>query len=94
MLDRKTEDWDASVELLEYKSKQSKLLFVLFYFVGALLAMSSVLSTWMHISIAFVGVGLTFVIIATWFLMIFCQYEFYLFLIHKDIIKAVNKRGK
>jgi len=95
MLDRKTEDYDASVELLEDKKKQSKVLWLMFYSIGFFSILSSVFFiTYPSIELLIIGVGSAFLILATWFLMIFYQYEFYLFLIHKNIVKAVNKRGK
>ena len=93
MLDRKTEDWDASVELLKDKQKQCKHYFCMFYLIGAVMALSGFIIP--HpFSIASIGCGLTLLFVAVLIFMAYLQYEFYLFLIHKNVVKAVNKRGK
>jgi len=84
MLDRKTKDWDASIELLEDKKKQAKYVWLLFYFIGLVSVMaSSMLHAWFTVEIFVIGTGLALLILATWFLMIYNQYDLYLFLNHK-----------
>ena len=86
MLDRKTKDWEASVELLEDKQKEAKVWWLLFYCIGFFLTWGSIFFImWPTIQMLIIGVGLAFLILATWFLMIYKQYDFYLFLIHKKL---------
>ena len=94
MLDRKIDDADASVELLEDRKKMSKKFFLVFYIMGFaavyLFGLVSIFSLPVALMIGFVGVAL--MIIATWFLIMFAQYTSYLFFIKKGLIKAKEER--
>lgn len=94
MLDRKIKDYDASIELLEDREKQAEVWFMLFYVLGAVLVLSPILLTSIYFSIVLIGAGIAFLIIATLILIAYLQLEFYLFLIHKKVVKATDKRGK
>ncbi len=93
MLDRKTDDFDASVELLEDKQRQAKCYFFAFYIVGACMTIGSNLIPYLHFEIAVMGTGLTLLFVATWIFMGYFQYGFYLFLIHKGVVEAVKEKG-
>ena len=94
MLDIKIDDADASVELLEHRKRQSKIFFMVFYIIGFatvyLCGLVSIVSWELALMIAFLGVSL--MIIATWFLIVFAQYELYLFLIKSGLIEAKEER--
>ena len=93
MLDRKTNDSDASVELLEDKQRQAKCYFFVFYIIGASMAIGGYLIPYLHFEIAVIGIGLTFLFVATWIFIWWVQYGFYLFLINKGVVKAEKEKG-
>jgi len=90
MLDRKTDDFDASVELLEDKQKQVKNMFFLFYIMGACLTVGNGLFLDINLQMILIGVGLSFLFVATWIFIGYMQYNFYLFLINKGLVDAVK----
>jgi len=63
MLDRKTNDIDARVELLEDRAKQSKTWFYIFFITGWVVAASGCLLVF---SIYMVGTGICLLIFGTW----------------------------
>lgn len=93
MLDRKTKDSDASVELLKDKQKQTKHYFFVFYVIGVFMALSGFVIPY-RLAIATIGAGLALLIVATWMFIGYSQYGFYLFLINKNIVKAVKEKEK
>ena len=67
MLDRKTKDVDASVELMQDRKKLSWLVFCLFFIIGwAVVVVSAVLAPYKYDEIG-IGIGIAFLIFATWF---------------------------
>ena len=67
MLDRKIKDSDASVELLEDRLLMWKIMFVIFFIVGwASVVIGVVIIPYKYDEII-IGVGIAFLIFATWF---------------------------
>jgi len=69
MLDRKTKDIDASVELLEDRKKGSRIIFIIFFIIGwSAIVASAFIVPYKYDDIGF-GMGIAFLIFATWFVM-------------------------
>jgi len=67
MLDRKTKDIDASLELLEDRKKQSKLFFYIFFIIGwSVVIISGAIIPYKYDEIG-LGLGISLLIFATWF---------------------------
>ena len=95
MLDKKIEDYDASVELLEDRKKTAKFFMLFFYFIGLLgvicFPIIAIVDSWMSGEyVVFISIGL--LIIAGFMWKAILQYEFYLFMIKKKLVKAKDKR--
>jgi hypothetical protein len=94
MLDHKIDDADASVELLKNREKKGKMFFLFFYilgFGGTTLFGFVIPFNWMVAEmIGFFGIAC--MVIGTWFLITVVQYDLYLFLIKKGMIKAKEER--
>jgi len=67
MLDRKTKDIDASIELLEDRKKLSKIVFFCFFIVGwSTVVISITLLPYKYDELG-IGLGIFLLIFATWF---------------------------
>ena len=93
MLDKDRKDHEASVELLEDRKKQSAVIFVIMYAVGAFMALSFFLIAPISWTVAeCIGfIGVAGLIIAGYVLQVNQRYATYLFMIHKKLVKAKNK---
>ena len=86
MLDRKTKDSEASVEILEDRGKLAKMIFALFFIIGwSIVAISALLIPYKY-SISGIGIGIAFLFFATWF---YIELNYYATLI---MIKKMNKK--
>jgi hypothetical protein len=89
MLESKIKDWDASIELLEARTKRTLNLFLLIYIIGSILVIWSYSFTWFNIKNAWmlmdfsIGVGLCLMIVAGYMLMCALQLRMYIFINHK-----------
>ena len=67
MLDRKTKDIEASLELLEDRKKQSKIYFFTLFIIGwSVVIISGAIIPYKYDEIGF-GIGISLLIFATWF---------------------------
>jgi hypothetical protein len=93
MLESKIKDKDASIELLEDRSKRAFGLFLLFYFIGAVMVVWSYSFNWLKVENAWllmdfsIGVGLCLMIIAGYLLICALQLRMYVFINHKIEMK-------
>lgn len=84
MLEAKTKDRDASIELLEDRERKTITLFALFYFIGGAITIwggliAQFLESWIIMGMT-LGIGLSFMIIAGYFLMLDIQYHSFIFI--------------
>ena len=70
MLDRKTKDRDASVELLEDRARNGKIWFFLFFLSGWMIASIGVFLTPTKYDELVIGLGICLLIFATWGLIL------------------------
>ena len=86
MLDRKTKDTDASIELLEDRKKLSWLVFRIFFAIGCMFVLAATIAPY-KCEIIF-GIGIFVLIFDTWF---FCDVNYYNTLI---MIKRLNAKDE
>lgn len=95
MLDRNIKDHEASIELLEDRQKTTKSLMIIFYIFGSsMIAFSPImiiLDT-IYTSLWLLFIGVTLLIVGCYLWTAYLQYHLILFMIHKKLIKAKEKR--
>ena len=97
MLDRKKQNWEASIELIEDRKQFCFYSFIVFYPVGGFMIMFSILLPMANLAeyVAYlVGAGLFLLVLATWFLIIYHHHQLCLFMIHKNMFKTREPKGK
>ena len=67
MLDRKTKDIDASIEILEDRRKQFKLMWRIFFIIGWIAVVASACLFPYNYDEIGIGMGIAVLIFATWF---------------------------
>jgi len=67
MLDRKTKDVDASIEILEDRKKKSKIIWYIFSIIGWTVAWIGFLLLPYKYDEIGIGAGIVFLIVSTWF---------------------------
>lgn len=85
MLDRKTKDVDASIELLEGRQKRSKYAFFIFFIVGWSVTWLSALLMPLKYDEVGIGIGIALLVFATWFFINWWCY---------DILMKIEKNKK
>jgi len=87
MLDRKTEDRDASLELLEDRSKKLKYTWIIFFIIGWTLNLGSgLLAPYKYDEIG-MNIGIALLVFATWFFIGFLYYELIIIIKNKMEVK-------
>ena len=84
MLDRKTKDREASIELLEDRCKNSKIWFLLFFIFGWIIAVSGICLVPYKYDELVIGAGICLLIFATWFLILMLYYVILIVLKSKE----------
>ena len=83
MLDRKTKDSEASIELLEDRCKNSKMWFLIFFISGWIIASCGIFWCPYKYDEIVIGLGICLLIFATWCLIIMLYYDI-LIVLKKD----------
>ena len=79
MLDRKTEDIDARVELLKDRQKGMIIFFLFFYTMGLVAILVSI-ATPLNWDATVIGIGIAFMIIGTYIMIVYIYYDLLIYL--------------
>lgn len=93
MLDKETKDIDAGVELLQDRIKTAKNYFLLIYIFGSILLIIGIILMLIDTIVGIMGVslGISFLVISSYLLIIVCTNETFLF-IRKYVLKEKKEK--